>query len=684
MRTRSCKGEKEHGLLPEQKRRKQTNGTSKMVEFTNEESNKGGVPSPGKNAESKTQKVTDPAAMNNEFANVESNKGEVPSPEKMPVSNKETVITPPAIKNKFTNEELNKGGVPSPGKIAESKTEKVTDPEAMNNDFTNVESNKGEVPSPEKMPVSNKQTVINPPAINKEFTNEESNRGVLSLDKTQLINVDSSKGGVPSLENMPISIKKTVINPAAIDNKLTNGESNKGGVPSLEKMPESQKQKVTDGLQVTVSRTELATKNKTRSLVQISPFSDYIHTIYKYHQYSERGVHFGEIKTPNKCHGDKIYLHVGDTLVYDEGLMGNRCCQILRFKRDLIKCTGDIIIDTTLSFERDITVKHYDAPTKTWVRLSDDHDIFVKHDIQKSIAMLREIQETINRRIAQHRQDLEVAEKTHGLPAPKCHLQETFTSVPDASANSSNKYHHISNLPMEHKTLLSEEYVESSFSHYTYFTCFMCRKKVIWRKMQCPWTCSSVDNEIKALPGGGNYYLGHWRKHCQENNHCYFYFAVTEIKMEGRETTRVFIQRALFNAVKLFGGSIPLRLFEAYVSGSNPMLLMNKIALIMGAAIGGCKYTTSITTKKKAKNKCDIDSFKKYCSSVLQNIMDALLSFDYTSFINEGCTIHEVWNGINLFFRMGLYFDKPFPPIRSVQIMNTDISGFKEKVEEIK
>ena len=123
--------------------------------------------------------------------------------------------------------------------------------------------------------------------------------------------------------------------------------------------------------------------------------------------------------------------------------MGNRTCQIIQFKRDVIRCTGDIIIDTTLSFETEINVAHYDDTTNSWVRLSDDHDIFVKHDIQKSIAILREITETRNRKIAQHRHDLEEAEMIHGLPAPKCHLQETFTSVPDVNANSSNKYHHI-------------------------------------------------------------------------------------------------------------------------------------------------------------------------------------------------------------------------------------------------
>ena len=154
--------------------------------------------------------------------------------------------------------------------------------------------------------------------------------------------------------------------------------------------------------------------------------------------------------------------------------------------------------------------------------------------------------------------------------------------------------------------------------------------------------------------------------------------------MEGKETTRLFIQRALFNAVKLFGGSIPLSIIEAYVSGSNPFLFISKIVAIMGAAIGGCKHTTSITTKNKAKNKCDIDSFKKYCSSVLQDIIDAVLSFDYTSFINEGCSTIQAWHSINLFFWMESYFDKPFPPIRSVEIMNTYISGFKEKVHEIK
>ena len=144
-------------------------------------------------------------------------------------------------------------------------------------------------------------------------------------------------------------------------------------------------------------------------------------------------------------------------------------------------------------------------------------------------------------------------------------LRETQTSVPDVAVISSDKYHHISNLPFNRKLVESNVYltgVERSFTHKARITCFMCGNKISWAKMSCSMTCSSVEKQLRALPGQGNYYLNKWRQHCKENNHCYFYFTVTDVNMEEKETTKVFIQRALFRAVKLFGGSIPDEFFR--------------------------------------------------------------------------------------------------------------------------
>ena len=93
---------------------------------------------------------------------------------------------------------------------------------------------------------------------------------------------------------------------------------------------------------------------------------------------------------------------------------------------------------------------------------------------------------------------------------------------------------------------------ESSFEHGDVITCFMCGNKLVWKKMSCYMTSSCVEKELKDLPGGGNHYLNQWRRHFHENNHSYFYFSVTDVKMEEKETTKLCIQRALFNAVKFF------------------------------------------------------------------------------------------------------------------------------------
>ena len=119
--------------------------------------------------------------------------------------------------------------------------------------------------------------------------------------------------------------------------------------------------------------------------------------------------------------------------------------------------------------------------------------------------------------------------------------------------------------------------------------------------MSCSMTGNYVLDKFGKRKDKGLYVNNHLKKHCIEQSHCFFWFTVTKVYDNDKETTTLFMQRELFKAIKQFGGFIPLHYFNVYVDGTNPMLLIQNIACIMGAAIGGCSSGTSITQMSKRK-----------------------------------------------------------------------------------
>ena len=137
------------------------------------------------------------------------------------------------------------------------------------------------------------------------------------------------------------------------------------------------------------------------------------------------------------------------------------------------------------------------------------------------------------------------------------------------------------------------------------------------------------------------------------------------------------MQRELFKAVKLFGGFIPLYFFKEAIDGNNPLLLTQNLAYIMGAVVAGCYSSTSMMQWITKGDNVDILSFKFFCAGKLREIILAFLSFDFMSLKNECMTIHNIWNGTNLCFRQGLFFEYPFPPLHCLEIQNKELSDFK-------
>ena len=141
------------------------------------------------------------------------------------------------------------------------------------------------------------------------------------------------------------------------------------------------------------------------------------------------------------------------------------------------------MIDTTLLFDTDITVKHYDATKQDLVLITDDHEIFVQHDFNASYKMIRDIEDRRNMKIKKYKARLERAEIDFRLPAPEYYLHARSTSVPDVRVTSSKRFHHISHVPRKYvaSTWISSD--DSSHEHKKQVPCFLCGKKVTWKNV---------------------------------------------------------------------------------------------------------------------------------------------------------------------------------------------------------
>ena len=52
------------------------------------------------------------------------------------------------------------------------------------------------------------------------------------------------------------------------------------------------------------------------------------------------------------------------------------------------------------------------------------------------------------------------------------------------------------------------------------------------------------------------------------------------------------------------------------------------------------------------------------------------MGFDWTSVFQMNAKIFQVWNGINLFLRQGMFFDDVYPPVRNIKYVDISLESF--------
>ena len=68
--------------------------------------------------------------------------------------------------------------------------------------------------------------------------------------------------------------------------------------------------------------------------------------------------------------------------------------------------------------------------------------------------------------------------------------------------------------------------------------------------------------------------------------------------------------------------------------------------------------------------------FNEHCRMLLNEMHASLMGFDWTSFCQMNVKIFQVWNGINLFLRQGMFLDDVYPPVRNIKYVDISLESF--------
>jgi hypothetical protein len=178
------------------------------------------------------------------------------------------------------------------------------------------------------------------------------------------------------------------------------------------------------------------------------------------------------------------------------------------------------------------------------------------------------------------------------------------------------------------------------------------------------------------------------------------HFGFSHDLLKGANSVRAQVQKVLQRAATIISGDEPaIDINEVYTAVVNVRAqpLRNKLNTLFGAALacldskdtkdaigklfvpksskeGSDKKTVGLLQRRETKN------FFIHCREFIKKMQDRFANFDYSGFslhlaLRGGCTdmnayedwaTPRLWNALNIFFSAGLYWERPFPPLRGL------------------
>jgi hypothetical protein len=179
-------------------------------------------------------------------------------------------------------------------------------------------------------------------------------------------------------------------------------------------------------------------------------------------------------------------------------------------------------------------------------------------------------------------------------------------------------------------------------------------------------------------------------KHCKETHagdmfHFLHKAGLMSIGSDTPYTVQIHLQKVFRKGLEA-RGHLEHELFQEALRKNNPMPLKLALSNLFGIIQGHFPYARKELkgiSKYAAYNGSAVSAFLVQARESLNKIQHDFIAFDFRQ-VQDGvrdADIMRLWNLVNLFFRRGLFNDKPFLVIRNVTITEKTLEKFEEEMK---
>jgi hypothetical protein len=278
----------------------------------------------------------------------------------------------------------------------------------------------------------------------------------------------------------------------------------------------------------------------------------------------------------------------------------------------------------------------------------------------------------------------------------------TLMEIPGAGSPIDPKWRCIMNLPTSSPRSMVSGHTDLLYNT-TQRPCFICGLDVEVHGDQPEWTEIDIDFYAYNKKKGKTYtrtILKSLVKHCEEHHPEQMFYFICKSPLDRMKnvpySVKLHLQKALRTGSEVEERALGYDLFLTALRDNNPVPLQLQLSFIFGAVLNSLGPASGVRLMYDCKADEKKPSWLDHASTAffamarknLKDVTDAIMNFDFRSLLPEekewpeicdgnDTDIYKIWNATNLWFRRGIFDDKPFPPIHYVAISELTLENFK-------
>jgi hypothetical protein len=416
-----------------------------------------------------------------------------------------------------------------------------------------------------------------------------------------------------------------------------------------------------------------------------SPWSKEVHTAYKAWRYEQqplyRFIPREEIPTYNKKTHNR--LQVGHLIRYKDGLGKTRTDRIFDFARDEI-FTGPLIV-STIKFSDVLQIGMFRVVEDIIQEIPvDPYVCWVKRNPEGTQVLHEDWLLTRGAKYAGMTVDKGSADSAyeHEMVAP------TLRQIPGEGYHLDPHWRCIMNLPQSSEVSMVSGHT-AVLHNGTTRPCFICNKGVEVHEEQPQWTAVDLYFYAYNKRKGHKYTEGITKslvKHCLECHpeHMFYFLIKSPLdNIKGVEySVKLHVQEALRSGSEVIPRVLGYDLLLTALRDNNAVPLLFAFSFIFGAvfyALGPATAVKKMYELPKGDERIPFlepaaDAFFELARMNIKDMQAALMNFDIRTLLpaskqweenNDGndTDVYKIWNGVNAFFRRGVFDEEAFPGI---------------------